>query len=156
MEQARVSARACVPELLPVPSQGVKLDVSRRQRPAQRPPSSAAASPRRAVNRSSAVALLFGPSTRGKKAHSYLKGFPWWPHSRSLPACLLRRRRRNGEGCLCCCSSAVTSKPRVDVQSRTRPSLPSENYDYARLPLTAHIRSCASLASLSLSSSSVA
>ena len=52
MEQARVSARACVPELLPVPSQRVKLDVFRRQRPAPRPPSSAGASRRRAVKSS--------------------------------------------------------------------------------------------------------
>ena len=34
MEQAGVSARACVPELLPVPSQGIKLDIPRRHRTA--------------------------------------------------------------------------------------------------------------------------
>jgi len=52
MEQTRVSARACVPELLAVPSQGIKLDIFRRHRTAPKPPSSAAASRRRAVKRS--------------------------------------------------------------------------------------------------------
>ena len=63
MEQAGVSARACVPELLAVPSQGIKLDIPRRHRTAQRSPSSAAASRRTAVKRS-LLAVSFCSETR--------------------------------------------------------------------------------------------
>ena len=73
MEQTRVSARACVPELLAVPSQGIKLDIPRRHRTAQRSPSSAAASRRTAVKRLSA-AVSFCSDTRSTVKKPTLKG----------------------------------------------------------------------------------
>ena len=73
MEQTRVSARACVPELLAVPSQGIKLDIFRRHRTAPKPPSSAAACRRRAVKLSSA-AVSSCSDTRSTVKKATLKG----------------------------------------------------------------------------------
>ena len=88
MEQAGVRARACVPELLPVPSQGIKLDIPRRHRTAQRSPSSAAASRRTAVKRLSAP-LSFCSDTRSTvkkptRKVRLLKSLDAWRLSSSL------------------------------------------------------------------------
>ena len=105
MEQAGVSARACVPELLPVPSQGIKLDIPRRHRTAQRSPSSAAASRRRAVKRSSA-AVSFCSDTRSTVKKPTLNPFE---HRLRPPRGLLGerpRRRSRPRSPLACTSSA--------------------------------------------------